>query len=69
MGVSKVPCGVNSVLYLSEMSTTVDAGALNAAGAKYRTGYCDAQCQVNNFVKCVVSTVSSTPTTLPAIYL
>jgi len=48
--VSKVPCGVNGALYFSEMSTSGDASAINAAGAKYGTGYCDAQCPKNNFV-------------------
>jgi cellulose 1,4-beta-cellobiosidase len=53
--VSKVGCGVNGALYLSEMSQTGDASALNKAGAKYGTGYCDAQCPKNNFVKGLVS--------------
>ncbi|OCL07667.1 glycoside hydrolase family 7 protein [Glonium stellatum] len=47
--VSKVPCGINGALYLSEMSATGGASALNAAGAKYGTGYCDAQCPQQNF--------------------
>jgi cellulose 1,4-beta-cellobiosidase len=53
--VSGVPCGINGALYLSEMSANGDASNLNTAGAKYGTGYCDAQCPVNNFVKGVVS--------------
>lgn len=53
--VSKVPCGINGALYLSEMDATGDSSALNKAGAKYGSGYCDAQCPVNNFVKGVVS--------------
>jgi cellulose 1,4-beta-cellobiosidase len=53
--VSQVPCGVNGALYLSEMSATGEASDLNVAGAKYGTGYCDAQCPVNNFVAGVVS--------------
>ncbi|KAF2838905.1 glycoside hydrolase family 7 protein [Patellaria atrata CBS 101060] len=43
--VSKVPCGVNGALYFVEM--TADGGmnkGQNKAGAKYGTGYCDAQC-------------------------
>ncbi|KAH7335806.1 cellulase [Rhizoctonia solani] len=44
--VSKLPCGLNGALYFSEMSA--DGGkskyANNKAGAKYGTGYCDAQC-------------------------
>jgi cellulose 1,4-beta-cellobiosidase len=55
--VSKVPCGINGALYLSEMDPTGDSSELNKAGAKYGTGYCDAQCPVNNFVKGVVSSV------------
>jgi cellulose 1,4-beta-cellobiosidase len=37
-------------LYMSEMSATGSASKLNTAGAKYGTGYCDAQCPKNNFV-------------------
>jgi cellulose 1,4-beta-cellobiosidase len=43
--VSKLPCGINGALYFSEMAA--DGGASfsgNNAGAKYGTGYCDAQC-------------------------
>jgi len=44
--VSKLPCGINGALYFSEMMA--DGGASefigNDAGAKYGTGYCDAQC-------------------------
>ena len=44
--VSKLPCGLNGALYLSEMEA--DGGMSkypgNKAGAKYGTGYCDAQC-------------------------
>jgi hypothetical protein len=44
--VSNLPCGLNGALYFSEM--TADGGmskyANNKAGAKYGTGYCDAQC-------------------------
>ncbi|CZR67134.1 related to cellulose 1,4-beta-cellobiosidase [Phialocephala subalpina] len=48
--VSKVPCGINGALYLSEMDATGKASDLNQAGAKYGTGYCDAQCPKNTFV-------------------
>jgi cellulose 1,4-beta-cellobiosidase len=48
---SKSGCGVNTALYLSEMSITGDQDRLNTAGAKYGTGYCDAQCPKNNFLK------------------
>ncbi|KAF2431447.1 glycoside hydrolase family 7 protein [Tothia fuscella] len=42
----KLPCGTNGALYFSEMD--FDGGiskySTNQAGAKYGTGYCDAQC-------------------------
>ncbi|CCO35084.1 hypothetical protein BN14_09198 [Rhizoctonia solani AG-1 IB] len=44
--VSQLPCGLNGALYFSEMDA--DGGMskypTNKAGAKYGTGYCDAQC-------------------------
>jgi cellulose 1,4-beta-cellobiosidase len=44
--VSNLPCGLNGALYFSEMAA--DGGLSkysgNKAGAKYGTGYCDAQC-------------------------
>lgn len=44
--VSNLPCGLNGALYFVEMAA--DGGASeysgNKAGAKYGTGYCDAQC-------------------------
>jgi len=44
--VSNLPCGLNGALYFVEMSA--DGGVSqypgNKAGAKYGTGYCDAQC-------------------------
>jgi cellulase len=48
--VSRLGCGMNGALYLSEMS--VDGGrsaseGVNPAGAEYGTGYCDAQCFTN----------------------
>jgi len=39
-----MPCGLNGALYFVQMSANGDASATNAAGAKYGTGYCDAQC-------------------------
>jgi cellulose 1,4-beta-cellobiosidase len=53
--VSKVPCGINGALYFSEMNDKGDANDLNKAGAKYGTGYCDAQCPTQNFIKGQVS--------------
>ena len=44
--VSKLPCGLNGALYMVQMDA--DGGMSkypgNKAGAKYGTGYCDAQC-------------------------
>ena len=44
--VSDLPCGLNGALYFSAMDA--DGGMSkypsNKAGAKYGTGYCDAQC-------------------------
>ena len=44
--VSNLPCGLNGALYFSQMDA--DGGMAkypnNKAGAKYGTGYCDAQC-------------------------
>jgi cellulose 1,4-beta-cellobiosidase len=44
--VSNLPCGLNGALYFVEMEE--DGGmakhSINKAGAKYGTGYCDAQC-------------------------
>lgn len=57
--VSKVSCGINGALYLSEMDATGKASDLNPAGAKYGTGYCDAQCPKNTFVNGLVSLVVS----------
>lgn len=44
--VSNLPCGLNGAVYFSQMDA--DGGLskypTNKAGAKYGTGYCDAQC-------------------------
>jgi hypothetical protein len=44
--VSKLPCGLNGALYFSQMEADggLAANPGNKAGAKYGTGYCDAQC-------------------------
>ena len=52
--VSQVPCGINGALYFSEMNDKGDKNELNTAGARYGTGYCDAQCPSQNFIKGVV---------------
>ncbi|KAH7359853.1 concanavalin A-like lectin/glucanase domain-containing protein [Pyrenochaeta sp. MPI-SDFR-AT-0127] len=48
--VSKLPCGMNGALYLSEMEADGGRSALNPGGASYGTGYCDAQCFVTPWV-------------------
>ncbi|TVY32978.1 Endo-beta-1,4-glucanase [Lachnellula occidentalis] len=53
--ISKAGCGVNGALYLSEMSPTGNEGPLNSAGAKYGTGYCDAQCPSQNYINGVAN--------------
>jgi cellulase len=55
--VSKLPCGMNGALYLSEMEERGGQGALNPAGAPYGTGYCDAQCGTQTFINGIVSKV------------
>lgn len=44
--VSQLPCGLNGALYFVEMEEDggLSTGKYNKAGAKYGTGYCDAQC-------------------------
>mmetsp|Transcript_5940 Transcript_5940/g.10773 ORF Transcript_5940/g.10773 Transcript_5940/m.10773 type:complete len:478 (+) Transcript_5940:72-1505(+) len=42
-----MPCGLNGAVYFVEMDADggkARSGGANAAGAKYGTGYCDAQC-------------------------
>jgi cellulase len=48
---SKLPCGMNSALYLSEMKENGGKDKYNAGGAAYGTGYCDAQCFVTPWVE------------------
>ncbi|KNG49974.1 glycoside hydrolase family 7 protein [Stemphylium lycopersici] len=43
---SRLPCGMNGALYLSEMEADGGRSELNPGGATYGTGYCDAQCYV-----------------------
>lgn len=53
---SKLPCGMNSALYLSEMEATggKDSSDLSVAGAEYGAGYCDAQCYTTPFINGLV---------------
>jgi cellulase len=48
--VSRLGCGMNGALYLSEMDMSGSRSDLNPAGAQYGTGYCDAQCFSTPFV-------------------
>jgi len=42
--VSSLSCGINGAVYFSEMEVSGGLGGGNKAGAKFGTGYCDAQC-------------------------
>ncbi|KAI1453263.1 glycoside hydrolase family 7 protein [Annulohypoxylon moriforme] len=53
--VSKLVCGMNGALYLTEMNQTGARSALNPAGARYGTGYCDAQCPALPFINGVAN--------------
>lgn len=53
--VSKLPCGMNGALYLSEMEADGGQSKLNTGGAYYGTGYCDAQCFTLPFINGEVS--------------
>ncbi|KAK8013935.1 hypothetical protein PG990_007231 [Apiospora arundinis] len=46
---STLPCGENGALYLSEMDATGGRNPYNTGGAKYGSGYCDAQCPVQTW--------------------
>ncbi|TLD18609.1 hypothetical protein PspLS_10125 [Pyricularia sp. CBS 133598] len=50
VAMDKLPCGMNSALYLSEMEENGGKSALNPGGAPWGTGYCDAQCYVTPFI-------------------
>lgn len=56
--VSKLVCGMNGALYLSEMDVSGGRNSLNPAGAQYGSGYCDAQCGVQPFINGTVNTGS-----------
>ncbi|KIM25002.1 carbohydrate-binding module family 1 protein [Serendipita vermifera MAFF 305830] len=62
--VSNLPCGLNGALYFSNMKA--DGGLStepnNKAGAKYGTGYCDAQCPHDiKFIKGEANTIGWAP--------
>lgn len=56
--VSKLVCGMNGALYLTEMEATGGRNRLNPAGASYGTGYCDAQCPPLAWINGVVGRYS-----------
>lgn len=60
---SKLPCGMNSALYFSEMEASGGKGLsdIPVAGAPYGTGYCDAQCYTTPFVNGLVSILTPRP--------
>jgi hypothetical protein len=57
---TKLPCGMNSALYLSEMHPTGAQSTLNPGGAYMGTGYCDAQCYTTPFINGLVGFPSLT---------
>jgi cellulase len=57
--VSKLPCGMNGALYMSEMEEDGGRSRLNPGGATYGSGYCDAQCFTLPFINGVVSISSN----------
>ncbi|KAL0949979.1 hypothetical protein HGRIS_009993 [Hohenbuehelia grisea] len=64
--VSQLPCGVNGALYFSQMPA--DGGLSqfpnNKAGAKFGTGYCDAQCPHDlKFINGQANVIGWTPST------
>lgn len=61
---SKLPCGMNGALYLTEMSETGGRSYLNPGGATYGTGYCDAQCYADPFINGVVCPSTILPSSL-----
>lgn len=49
--ISKLPCGMNGALYLSEMQKNGGTNPLNKVGAQRGGGYCDAQCYTFPFLE------------------
>lgn len=56
VNMTNLPCGMNAALYFSEMASNGGRGKNNPAGATYGTGYCDAQCYVDDFFDGVANT-------------
>ncbi|KUI58119.1 Endoglucanase EG-1 [Cytospora mali] len=56
---STLPCGENGALYLTEMDASGGRNEYNTAGAKYGSGYCDAQCPVQTWKNGTLNTEGS----------
>jgi cellulose 1,4-beta-cellobiosidase len=67
--VSTLTCGLNGALYFVEMDERGDYdGSANTAGAKYGTGYCDAQCPHDiKFIKGTANTINWQSTSDPPV--
>ncbi|KAF7327562.1 Glucanase [Mycena kentingensis (nom. inval.)] len=63
--VSQLPCGLNGALYFAQMDAdggVSKSGGRNQAGARYGTGYCDAQCPRDiKFINGVANSVGWQP--------
>jgi len=66
---SNLPCGLNGAVYFVEMDQQGDLdGKGNTAGAKYGTGYCDAQCPHDlKFIKGSANTLNWNSTSVPPV--
>ncbi|RWA12219.1 hypothetical protein EKO27_g2897 [Xylaria grammica] len=56
---STLPCGENGALYLGEMDKTGGRSEYNTGGASFGSGYCDAQCPVQNWKNGTLNTDGS----------
>jgi len=67
--VSNLPCGLNGAVYFVEMDQKGDwNGASNKAGARYGTGYCDAQCPHDlKFIKGEANLLNWNATSVPPV--
>jgi len=66
---SNLPCGLNGAVYFVEMDQRGDwDGNGNTAGAKYGTGYCDAQCPHDEkFIKGEANVLNWNSTNVPPV--
>jgi len=61
--ISNLPCGLNGALYFVEMPKDGGNSNGNKAGAKFGTGYCDAQCPRDiKFIEGEANIIGWTPT-------